>query len=398
MESGNTTASPRGNPSKTLTHKRLIVGGIVVVVLIVVALWPTNLGPQLVGLATSTGRPPTFSDSSLKLKQTVIVPTLDSPCPPGKNVVWCSSFQLAWNEVKDNVIRAPLEVVGAEEVAGRLNAAKQSGSDLDPQSFYATGGWIKDGIVDKIKKDMAAKFPSRALPNFEGYDAGILAYSYLTANVPFTYPFRQMPKGLAFGDAQGNKTRVEGFGLWEAYRSEYEGIRDQVEVLYCDETGRQNPRSPIKEFAIDLCKSSQPYQVVLAVVEPNDSLAQTLQRLRTRMQEFKNQGNYEARSHLQEVDVVQAPEMSWEIDHHFRELVGRVVANVNLPIVEAMQTIKFRLDRSGAAMESDAKFAVAAIPRVFAFERPFLIYMQKRGAEQPFFVMWVDNAELLVRK
>jgi hypothetical protein len=32
------------------------------------------------------------------------------------------------------------------------------------------------------------------------------------------------------------------------------------------------------------------------------------------------------------------------------------------------------------------------------FDRPFLVYMQKRGAEQPFFVMWVDNAELLVRR
>ncbi len=31
-------------------------------------------------------------------------------------------------------------------------------------------------------------------------------------------------------------------------------------------------------------------------------------------------------------------------------------------------------------------------------ESPFLVYMQKRDAEQPFFVMWVDNAELLTRQ
>ncbi|HNS19964.1 MAG TPA: hypothetical protein PKH24_05670 [Sedimentisphaerales bacterium] len=29
---------------------------------------------------------------------------------------------------------------------------------------------------------------------------------------------------------------------------------------------------------------------------------------------------------------------------------------------------------------------------------PVLVYMQKRDAEQPFFVMWVDNAELLTRR
>jgi len=32
------------------------------------------------------------------------------------------------------------------------------------------------------------------------------------------------------------------------------------------------------------------------------------------------------------------------------------------------------------------------------FDRPFLIYVKKRGAEySPFFVMWVDNAELMER-
>jgi hypothetical protein len=31
----------------------------------------------------------------------------------------------------------------------------------------------------------------------------------------------------------------------------------------------------------------------------------------------------------------------------------------------------------------------------FVLNRPFLIYVQKRGAERPFFVMWVENVELL---
>jgi hypothetical protein len=34
--------------------------------------------------------------------------------------------------------------------------------------------------------------------------------------------------------------------------------------------------------------------------------------------------------------------------------------------------------------------------RHFHFDRPFLIYVKKRGADySPFFVMWVDNAELM---
>jgi hypothetical protein len=34
-------------------------------------------------------------------------------------------------------------------------------------------------------------------------------------------------------------------------------------------------------------------------------------------------------------------------------------------------------------------------PKKLHFDRPFLIYLKKRDAARPFFVMWVDNAELL---
>ena len=46
----------------------------------------------------------TYSGSSELLERTVIVPTLDCPCPKNKNVIWCSSFQLAWNRMKDDII------------------------------------------------------------------------------------------------------------------------------------------------------------------------------------------------------------------------------------------------------------------------------------------------------
>jgi len=92
--------------------------------------------------------------------------------------------------------------------------------------------------------------------------------------------------------------------------------------------------------------------------------------------------------------------MLWEIEHHFNKLIGKLVPNANpaMPIIEAKQSIRFKLDRYGAALESESTLAVAAIPRHFKFNRPFMVYMKKRDRGQPFFVMWVDNAELLNRK
>jgi hypothetical protein len=398
MESHDTTDQRKESPSRSTSRTRIIVGGIIALGLAAGAFWIAGPARQFGRRAAYAGRVATFSGKSEALKQTVIVPTLDSPCPPGKNVIWCSSFQLAWNELRDKVIGAPLQVIGAEEVAARLNEAKQSTADLERNSFYAAGGWIKDGIVGKIRTDMGAKFPSHVLPDFSGYTEGILAYSYLTAHVPFKYPFCELNNGLAFADSQGADTQVAGFGLWNAWREERTKIREQMEVLYCHLSAPPGRRLELQECAIDLCKYSQPYQIVLAIVEPNESLAQTLEYVGLRIRQSRSEAYYEARSRFEEIDVLQVPEMLWRIDYRFLELIGKAVANVGMPIAEAMQTIEFRLDRSGAEVENEGLMSVKAIPRHFVFNRPFLVYMQKRGAEQAFFVMWVDNAELLVRR
>lgn len=343
---------------------------------------------------------PTFTGSSDSLSQTVIVPTLDSPVEENKNIIWCSSFQLAWNRVKDDVIDEPVQVVGAEELAARLNTAKQSSNDLEPYSFYAAAGRIKEGIVNKIKKDMAEKFPSCIVPDFDiDLPEAILAYSYLVANVPFKHPFRQCKKFL-FTDSNGIETDVSAFGAW-GHEQQYTKIREQVEILfYHEDRDEPNRDMRIKEFAVDLCRDSAPYQVVAAVVEPENSLAETLDYIREKIADFKNDSENKDAIVLERLDVLIVPEMFWEIDHRFDELIGRVVANANppMPIVEARQGIKFKLDRCGAMLESKSMLAIAAVPRYFEFNRPFLLYMKKRDSEQPFFVMWVDNAELLTKK
>jgi hypothetical protein len=273
----------------------------------------TSPGSYLVQRATYARQSPAFSGDSKSLMQTLVVLTLDSPCPPGRNVVWCSSFQLAWNELKENVVGEPLEVVGAEDVAARLNAAPQSSLDLTPESFYAAAGWTKDGIVDKVKHDMAVKFPSRVLPDLDAYGEGLLAYSYLKANVAFKHPFRQLVEGLTFTDSGGIKMQVAGFGLWEAHRLRYRDIREQVDVLYSQEEDREHPWE-LGEYALDLCKYSEPYQVVVARVERKGTLGDTLAYVGRQVEEFRRRADYPMVRKLQEHDEVRVPQMFWKVN------------------------------------------------------------------------------------
>jgi len=371
--------------------------GLIVVVSVFLS---TSFGYYLIRRLEYSKISVTFSVDSNSLKQTSIVPTLNSPCIENRNIIWCSSFQLAWNRMKDDVIGAPVEVVGAEELAARLNTAEQSAEDIQADSFYAAAGRVEKGIIGKVQKDMAARFPSHSVPDFNeiaDIPRAILAYSYMTANVPFKYPFRQYERQFKFTDSQGIETDVGAFGVWGLH-SVYRKMREQVEVLYVREDYNEpDDDRQMKEFVIDLCRHSDPYQVVVAVVEPKDTLAQTLSYVRSQTEDFKEQQDYQRMCSLHDVDVLVVPEMLWEIEHRFKELIGKLVTNANpaMPITEAIQGIKFKLDRYGAALESETTIMVAAAPRYFRFNRPFLVYMKKRDREQPFFVMWVDNAELL---
>jgi hypothetical protein len=395
MESQEASSSPQAPSGRTGRRVGVFLAGVAFLGVAGGILHWTGFGSYFAQRREYAARTATFSGGSEALRRTTIAPTLDSPCPAGQNIIWCSSFQLAWNEVRDGVIGAPLEVPGAEEIAARLNTAKQSVADLDAGSVYAAGGWIKKGIRERIQRDMAAKFPSHVLADFGHHTDGILAYSYLTANVSFKYPFRQVEKGLTFTDSQGIQTQVAGFGLWEAYLRPYKNVREQVEILCVRPKDWDHPWE-LAEYVIDLCRHSRPYQVVVARADWKGSLAETLEHIRTLTADFQKSPPYEKARWLGENDELTIPEMSWRIDHRFNELIGRGVANVGMPIVEALQTIELRLDRSGTRLESEATFAIAALPRHFEFNRPFLIYLQKRDAEHPFFAMWVDNAELLV--
>ena len=136
----------------------------------------------------ATGPQRTFDGKSADLRQTVIVPTLDTPVPEGKSAIWCSTIQLCWDRLRTDVVKEPPVIRGAEIVSARLNAGKQSEADLPADSFYAAAGLVKEGIVDKIRTDMANKFPGSSPENFDNLpDLAALAFSYLETGVAYRH-------------------------------------------------------------------------------------------------------------------------------------------------------------------------------------------------------------------
>jgi hypothetical protein len=158
--------------------------------------WRTAVAPGLPGPApgnddagaeAEAGGVPLRIVPSSKLRQTVLLPTLDSPLPQGKSAIWCCSFQLAWNKLK--AVAGETVVLGAEEMCARLNRAPQSEADLEPGSFYTAVGRIEEGIAAKIRQDLHKQFPEAASPDPPPeVPEGWLCYGFLKAGVRYESP------------------------------------------------------------------------------------------------------------------------------------------------------------------------------------------------------------------
>lgn len=342
-----------------------------------------------------------YQGETTGLEQTMIVPTLDSPAEKGKNVIWCGSFQMAWDQMAKEVIGEPIQLSAAQEIVSRLNQNRMDEADLTPGSYYAAAGMVGKGILEKIRGDMGAKFPGVQLPPFDARPDDLVAYAYLTAAVKFTTPYFEHEG--SFTDGENRKTAVSGFGLFKGHNSVNDKLAEQIEVLYTSEKNMDNLSEPPTEFALDLCRTSSPCQIIIACVSWQDNVNQMVTTLLDNIKTWKNE---EWERNFGEHDSLFVPNVNYDLTHHFRELTDtdNQVLNQGFAeyfIAKAFQNIRFRLDKSGALIASDSSIAMSLgkirYSRNFVFDKPFLIILRKQGAEKPFFVMWVDNAELLCK-
>ncbi len=367
----------------------LIVGLIVVAVLAGAGLW-FHWGWQ----GPLPSAVPAFDGNSHLLKATDVVATLDTLIRAGKNAVWCASFLSAWKTMETDLAKGPISLQGSPQLAASLNAATDPRAQIPPESLYVAAGWNQKGIIGQISDDLKRRFPAKARPAFPGIlPDSFVAYAYLEASLKFSIPYFQNRKPMVFSDSGGKKTELTSFGVGEEDAYAYFKLRRQPKVLF--KTADKRNISRAAECVLDLDCNSQPNQIVLALMEPRASLAETLAAVEGKIASAKP---VEHSGNLGPNDVLLVPDIVWRISHRFAELEGRRFTNTALKgqrMDVAQQDIQFCLNRGGAELKSEAKMFYCPIPTYYVFDRPFLLYMKKRGSDQPYFVMWVDNVELL---
>jgi len=299
-----------------------------------------------------------------ELRRTVVWPTLDAPIVPGSNVLWCSTFQLAWNELCEQAGGN----LGADAESGMvrsLNRTAASRADIDDASCTIVAGRLED-VLGRIPKGDDSSYEQRV--KSLSPDA-FAAYAKIEVSLPFQWAFERLDEPLPFAG-----TDVCCFGI-EQYLDIQENERraaQQIDIYYyADHT----------HFVVELQTRRRDHQLLLACVPPEATLEKTVRSVMGHVART-------AREKLEECQDLKVPLVDFDVLRNYHELVPE-------PLALAMQQVRFRLDERGAYLYSFGLTALG-LGRNLVFNRPFLVLLQRRGSARPYFALWVDNDELLI--
>lgn len=334
---------------------------------------------------TNAAAPADLVANTAELSQTVVTPVLETPLGDGKNVLWCSTFQLAWNELRKQA-GGSLAMVDAPPLLAALNASQVSREDLDAASYVAVAGLASPEFYDKLRQEITQKFAGRASPELlqSAPATGLVAYAYLYKSLPFEFAFTRHHSNLEF-----DGVRVDSFGITQFLLVQEDEAKQARQVSVVDYVSND-------DFLIELKTLATDDRLLLAKISPMATLAETIQTVQTRVDHAKPTG-------LRELEDVLIPVLNFDVVRDYGELTGRRIQSANAALdatalALATQSIRFRLDERGAVLKSEgiAASSEAENLRRFVFDKAYLILLQRRAANHPYFALWAANAELLV--
>ena len=330
--------------------------------------------------------------NSTDLSRSFVSAVLDVPIQPGQNVIWCGTFQLAWNETC-SLIGEDLAFAEPSPLADLLNKKSFVKSDVDDASYVALAGFVRDGIHKKIRCALDEKFHGLARPRLipskeiTPRPQDIVAYAYLFKNLEFATPFERLDRPLEFGG-----TEVSSFGLGPFKPGQ---VAMYPQVLIFDYKSEN-------DFVIELKTKSEGDRLILAKVKPGETLASTVVTVEKRVAASTGE-------QASVGDLLTVPKFNFDVTRSFEELERNLLVPRNpevakdLFILSAVQNIRFQMDEKGVKLRSEAHMAIGCameVPpqpqHIMIFDRPFLVLLKRAGAKTPYFAMWVDNPELLV--
>lgn len=296
------------------------------------------------------------------------------------NTVWCGTFQLIWNDLKNDFAKQDIEFTPQLEVVKNLNKGQFNTSKISDNSYYKAQGIPTEKLKAEIEKGIKDKFneTSDILDgfDFDGNPDKYLLYAMLKKEFKFNKQFEELENGQ-FGAYEN----VKYFGTKE---NNSEELREQIQVLYYKSRD---------EFAVKLL-TKQNDEIIIAKGIDKDTFNETYKEIQDK------QNSYDGEKEFLKTDTLKIPNIDFKTEKEFKELENKpfkISAGNSYIIEKAIQTIQFELDKTGGKIKSEAGMGIAKTalireePRDFSVDNTFTLFLKENDKDMPYFAAKIEN-------
>ena len=365
-------------------NKCLIIVTIIIVLLIIgiVIINKTNiLGKKATNLKETKG--------------VTIVPTMSDIIT--KDSSWCGTFQLVWNDMKNNVVKNDIVFTPQEKMADNLNKEEFTQDMISDKYYFKIYGLKSLELKEQIEKGIKEKFnqESDILNDFNWSESELdnpnnvdvrryFFYVMLYRKFEFLQEFDKLENGK-FGNKYND---IKYFGIDKNTKN---SVGDQIDVLYYNSKD---------DFAI-IINTKNNDEVIFYKNPQGKTFNEIYENMNKESKEYKGSKEFK------NIDEFKAPNLTFNEKKEYTELQGKEFKTADpiydtAKIEKAIQTIKFSLDEKGGEIKSEAAIDVMLVttalspekedePRYFYLDDTFAIFLREKGRDLPYFAGRIED-------
>ena len=300
---------------------------------------------------------------------------------------WCGTFQLVWNDMKNELIKEDIVFKQNLDIVKNLNKETFNDTMLSSDYYYKTYGLKTRELKKKIEEGIKNKFNQTSdllndiswddneLNNDDSFTKRYLFYTMLYREFTYNKAFQVLDNGTFNG-----KGSIKYFGIGDKSTSE---VREQIDVLFYKDKDN---------FAIKLNTKTND-----EVIFYKNPIGNTFNEIYDNL--VKNTNNYTGSKNFGSEDTFKAPMIDFNIKKEYTELENKKFydkLNNEYEISKALQTIKFSLDENGGKVKSEAIIDIkntSAIGdiREFNVDSTFALFLKEKDKEKPYLALKVED-------